>query len=175
MNAIRKFVFSIVAMAILLTSTQTKAGIGAIAVAPVVVTTGLVIAGTGVAGTGLGIIGAATSDDWVVALGGILLARIAAIVALVGLVILENEQGMSYAEISEDEGLQLGLTSDEIDSYNREIDQVNALASYVDGRMAELKKPTTEDAKKVWEEVSHSVDTETFSAMQKITAHIFVK
>lgn len=176
MKTTKKFLLTIVALAVLLTSNQTKAGIGAMAVAPVVVTTGLVVAGVGVAGTALGVAGVLTSgNDWTMALGGILLARLSMIVGLVGLVILDNEQSMSYSEISEEEGNKLGLTYEEIDSYNREIDQVNALASYVDGRMAELKKPKTEDAKKVWEEVADSVYPETFSAMQKITASMLAK
>lgn len=175
MKKLRALVFGLIAGIILLTSNDTKAAVGAIVAAPVVVTTGLIIAGTGTVGTAASVFAYNGTDDQSASLGYFFLALIAGAVAVLGIIVLDEEQAMSYAEISKKEGLKIGLTNEEIHSYNSEIDQVNALASYVDTQMADLKKPTTEDAKVVWEEVSQAVSPETFSAMQKITAKIYAK
>lgn len=175
MKLMKSFLFSIVALCILFNTTQAKAGIGAMFAAPVVVTAGLVVAGTGGAGIGVSTIGMLTTGD----AGGVLsfmgLSLISGIVGLFGLVVLDGEQGMSYAEISEKDGLKIGLTLEEIELYNLEIDQVNAIASYVDSKMADIKNPKVEDSKAVWEYVSHSVSPETFKAMQTITTKMFEK
>ncbi len=86
-----------------------------------------------------------------------------------GLLQLENEDGISFRQVTQDQAAKVGLTFEETKSYNSEIEQVNALAAHVEGELEKLETPSANDSVELWENVKSAVAPETFSAMQKIS------
>lgn len=156
-------------VATLFSSRPSQAAIGAIVAAPAVVTGGLVIAGLG-AGTTLALAVTAGPND----LGAGILMMFFTLPALaLGLLVLDGEQGISYSPVSLKDATRLGLSAEELNSFNQEIDQVNALASYVDSEVAQMKDATEDDAAEIWKDVKNEVRPETFSALVKITKQLY--
>ena len=89
---------------------------------------------------------------------------------VIGLIMLEDEQSMSFAEISSSEASKLGISASELAIYNSQLDEVNALFSHVDSELSSIAKPSIQDSSDLWASVKGAVAPETFSVMQKISA-----
>lgn len=89
-----------------------------------------------------------------------------------GVLILENDQIILFNNLSYGEAIHLGVSEAERLSYNSEIDQVNALAAYVDAELSKISKPGIEDSRILWESVRGSVSPLTFQTLQKISAQV---
>lgn len=178
MKSIR-FVFAIVfALTLTLRPVKSEAAIGAIVAAPAAVTVGLCIAGTGVGIAVADIAIGLLSDPEIHYPTGIFTAIFAVPLLGLGLIVLEEKQGAVYSAIapwSVEGAEKLGLTPSEIDSFNSEIDQVNALAAHVDSEMAARGSKDPQVASQIWLEVKDAVAPETFSAMVKVTAGLTQK
>lgn len=90
----------------------------------------------------------------------------------VGAMILDENQSMSFAEVSAADAAKLDLSEAELASFNDEVDQANALLEEAEAELSKLSNPSLEDSKMIWASLKDSVSPETFSAMQKITSQI---
>jgi hypothetical protein len=160
---------ALVAVATLTASRPSQAGVaGLVAFSASVNAAGLVIYGGATVGGLASFVAASKSTSPATKVGLIALG-----VALLGFVALDDEQGLSFNEVSEQQAAQLGLSASEMESFNSEIDQVNALSVHVTSQMVSLSSPTVEDSVAAWGSVHDSVSPEAFSAMQKITAQLY--
>lgn len=158
-------VFSLVCLT--LHSRPSQAAVGALAAAPAVVVAGLYIAGTGAAVTGV-----ATVMDVSEGGGGLfaflMFMFITGPIMLLGLVILDDEQAMEFSPMEPAHGQKLGLSADELRAYNSEIDQINALAAFVDAEVSKDEKPSREYAAQLWTEVKGELSPAAFSGLLKV-------
>ena len=161
-----------------LSSKPSQAAIGAIASAPVVITAGLVALGigaTGVAGTiAASLLVQNNGQD----LGdGFFFNGVTAFgtLGVVGLIVLEGEQQLAFTELTTAEALKLNISESEKQSFNAELDQVNAVMAQVTAEVSSLENPTLADSQAAWMEVSQSLSPESFTVMQKITLQLYRK
>lgn len=167
MKSFRSFVFVLIAVCTLTASTPSKAAIGLATGSPITVIAGVVVATGGAVTT----FAAEKAPDIVTGLlmyvGGIG-AMIAGLVVLDG----EAEQFLEFAPVSERDVKRLGLTQIEAIHFNAEVDQINALAAFVDYEISSIKNATNEDAAAVWNEVRGEISPEAFSALGKVSQNI---
>jgi hypothetical protein len=90
----------------------------------------------------------------------------------VGAIILDENQSMSFSELTEKDAVKLNLSEQEVASFNAELDQANLLLEEAQAELSELSNPTLEDSQRIWSSLKETVAPETFSAMQKITSQI---
>lgn len=162
------------ALTIVLTMTASRpsqAAIGAI-FSPVLVTAGVVVAGGGGVLVGIGLFAPCKDSGCLANLGPFILGSI---IGLFGLVILDDEQAVAYTTLSSAEGKKAGLNQVELQSFNAEVDQINALAAYVDSELERMNKPTKEDSAALWSEVKDTLSPEAFSGLVKVTSQIYAK
>lgn len=88
----------------------------------------------------------------------------------VGAIILDGNQSLSFTELSEQDAAKLNLSSLELESFNAEVDQANALLAQAEAELSELSDPSLADSLSVWSTLKETVSPETFSVMQKITS-----
>ncbi|MBD65993.1 MAG: hypothetical protein CME62_12350 [Halobacteriovoraceae bacterium] len=89
-----------------------------------------------------------------------------------GIILLdgEEEQAIEYTLMDEKMANKMGVTRDEMNSFNQEIDQANVLLEEVALETETLDNPTAEDVRGIWENYQDFVSPETFSVMEKIGA-----
>ena len=90
-----------------------------------------------------------------------------------GFVILDGEQEFSYVPLSEEDAEKLKIGQEELENFNQEIDQVNAVVEHVSVQLSEMENPTKEDSINIWKDVKDSLSPEAFSALQKVTAQLY--
>lgn len=164
MKSLRAFIFAIVAVCTLTATTPSKAAIGLGFASPVTIITGAVIAGGGVIAVG--------ASDKAPDLGSGLLMFFGGIsAAILGLLVLDGEEGqlVAFGPLSMKDAQSLKISKLEVQAFNRELDQINALASYVDHEVAQIKEPTSQDAANVWNDVKSEVSPEAFRALVKVS------
>ncbi len=155
-----------------LSPNTSHATIGLVTVNPILVSAGLIMSGTsGIAFTLSQVKthqGGVDNFLWgaVIAMGS--LASLG-----IGLLVLDGEQGMVFAELDQANAEKLGVSESERLSFNSELDQVNALAEYVDSELAAIRNPTPEDAKSLWNTVTDTIHPLTLSTMQKVSLQLF--
>lgn len=167
------------ALTITLTMTASRpsqAAIGAI-FSPALVTAGVVMLKVGGVGIGASVIYiVAGPNKWTgsklenAAMTAGLLGWVS---AFLGLVVLDDEQTVAYSPLHLDEAKKIGLSEVELANFNAEVDQVNALAAFVDSELANMEKPTQRDSAELWLEVKDTLSPEAFSALIKITNQIY--
>lgn len=167
MKSFRSVLFILIAICTLTASTPSKAAIGLATGSPITIIAGVVVAAGGAVTT----LSAEKAPDLITGL----LMYVGGIGAMIaGAIVLDGEEGqiLEFSAINSIEAKRLGLSVIEAASFNAEIDQVNALASFVDSEVALLSDAKAEDAAKVWNDVKNEVKPETFSALVKISKNI---
>lgn len=162
------------ALTIVLTMTASKpsqAAIGAI-FSPALVTAGVVVAGSGGVVFGIGALTPCQAESCLGNLGPMMLGGL---IALLGLVILDDKQTVAYTILNTADARKAGLNPIELQSFNAEVDQINALAAYVDSELERMNKPTKEDSAALWSEVKDTLSPEAFSGLVKVTSQIYAK
>lgn len=155
---------SLVLATLITTSLSTKAAVGFPLASPLIVGAGVVVIVGGGSAAAMGVSDIKkdnTIRGALLTLGGIAMAGF-------GLFILEGEQKITFAELSSDQGEKLGLSALEVQTYNEELDQVNALNTEVTELLSSLQNPTEKDSVEAWMNVKDAVSLETFKAMGKI-------
>lgn len=168
MKKLKAIVLSLALVTTLIQSSPSKAAVGAL-FAPGLVVVGLVMTVGGAAATPLIMAcashgGCGSKKNRI--LGTIGFAGI--ISAVTGVIVLEDKQSLEFVSIDETEALSKGITLSEMNSYNSEVDQINALSSYVDAELSMVKNPSKEDSASLWQSVSGELSPETLSALQKL-------
>lgn len=64
---------------------------------------------------------------------------------------------------------KLGVSRVEMESYNRELDQLNEMMTEVSHELEEMQGPTIEDAMTLWSGLKGAVSSTTLEALHKIT------
>lgn len=90
-----------------------------------------------------------------------------------GFVILDGEQEVNYVPLSDEEAQKLKMSKSELELFNQEIDQVNAVVEHVSLELSEMENPTKEDSMRIWKDVKDALSPEAFSALQKVTAQLY--
>ena len=93
---------------------------------------------------------------------------------LLGLVILDSsdQQGVGFAAIDSKTAANYGVGAIEMQAYNSELDEVNAVRDEVTARLLESKNPTMELSQATWSEFKGSISPEAFSVVEKISLHM---
>lgn len=97
---------------------------------------------------------------------------------IAGVVLLDGEGGrdLAFSAVSPAEAQQLGLTPDETRSFNAELPEVNAVRESVQGEVvAEVqsgKHAAEVDVHAKWERYREMLEPATFSALEKVSAHM---
>ncbi len=74
-----------------------------------------------------------------------------------------------FSFMSKDMAEKLGISKQEMESYNRELDQLNALMDEISHDLEAMKKPTLDDAVGLWSGLKGAVSASTLAAIKKIT------
>lgn len=169
MKTLRVFFAVLLTVVTLTHSKPSQAAVGALVAVSAVSTAGLVIAGGGGALTTVGFfgepLGLCHNDGCLAMLAPIILGAIA---MGIGLVVLDGEQQIVFQEVDSSAAKKLGLTEEERQSFNTELDEANMLLSDVNAQVAELRNPTSRDSARIWNVMKDLVSPATFSAMVKI-------
>lgn len=168
MNKLRAFIAIALTIVTLSQTRPAQSAVGAVVATPVLIA-GLAIAGTGVIGGGI-LAGQCKGDPASKSLCQALVILIAAPVVLVGLVVLDGEQGIAFSELSEEEAARIGVAEAELAVFNAEVDQANMLLADVKAELSKKKTPSEKDSVVAWQRVKDMVSPETYSTMQKIVS-----
>lgn len=170
MNKLKVFFAVLLTVVTLSHSKPSQAAVGALVSTPVLIA-GLAIGGTGLVGTTIGLFkcgesGSGDAQGWC----GAFILILGIPVILLGLVVLEGEQEVQFRELNNAEASKIGITNDELEVYNSEIDQANMLIADVKAELSKIKKPTAKDSSAAWNDVKDLVAPATYAAMQKIVS-----
>lgn len=166
-------VFSLICLT--LHSRPSQAAISAVAGAPALVTGGLVVAGGAVALETVVVVLEVTGDySWKDASAWALLITVP--IFLLGILILDEDKlEASYSQLDAGKARSLGLSAKELAAYNSELDEINALANFVDANMTKKGEAGLSESRDLWTDVKDSISPEAFSALVKITSPAFKK
>jgi hypothetical protein len=150
------------------TSRPANAAVGALVAMPLMISTGIAIAAGGGAAT-VPALGCMTFRGGEKGLVATLVLGIYGLVAIgVGAMVLDGEQHMEFAPVTPAQAAKLHLTKAEMNAYNSEVDQVNALADMIGEDLGRMENPTNEDSANAWNDVKDTLAPQTFSALAKI-------
>ena len=95
-----------------------------------------------------------------------------------GLIILDasdkNQQGAGFAAMNEKTAATLEVSPLEMQAYNSELDEVNAVRDEVTARLLESKNPTVELSQSAWSDLKGSISPAAFSVVEKISLHLVI-
>ena len=124
-----------------------------------------------IGGGGLAVYGyatAATIGTLSGAFGGLILTGYGAIIAGIGLVILDEKQiadiEFKAIDVSRPD-LYFGFTKDQVDTYNSELERLNSIRQTIISESN--KEPDTKDAEELWKKYSVYISRDTFAIAQK--------
>jgi hypothetical protein len=81
----------------------------------------------------------------------------------------EETHMMRFGYMSDEIAGRLGISKSEMESYNRELDQLNAMMLEVSHELSAMKTPTLDDAAGLWTGLKGAVSSTTLEAIRKIT------
>lgn len=165
MKKLKAFFAVLLTVATLSHSTPSQATVGIFTVTPVLIA-GLAITGGGAIGTAISAGKCSTGEAQ--GLCQALMIILGIPVLALGLIVLEGEQEIAFRELNSAEAEKIGVSSNDLEIYNSEIDQANMLMADVKTELSRMNKPTAKDASKVWNDVKELVSPATYSTMQKI-------
>lgn len=97
---------------------------------------------------------------------------------LLGLVLLEDNgrTEVRFSEMSPEQGAALGLSAAETQSYNSELEEINAIRESVEAelflRFKSAGEVSSQDAATIWDRYSDTISPEALAAVRKISAGI---
>ena len=103
--------------------------------------------------------------------GGLSRLSVPAIALLIIGVVLLDKDGQTvynYSPLSYEAANQIGITDDEADAYNSELDQANAIRETIMSEMLEAGHVSVNEARSLWQAYKSQLSPGTFSAIQKI-------
>ena len=77
-----------------------------------------------------------------------------------------------FTFMTKDLAEKFGISKGEMESYNRDLDQLNALMNEISHDLGEMKRPTIDDAVGLWSGLKGAVSVSTLTALKKITRNI---
>lgn len=86
-------------------------------------------------------------------------------VGLFGLGLLDGGQKAEFSELSEDAAAALGVTPYELETYNSEIEQVNAIAREIGSELLKQKSDSPALARELWMELGTELSPETMKTV----------
>lgn len=175
MKAIKLIVLSFALVSVLFHSKPSHAAISAVAGAPALVTGGLVVAGGAVALESVAVFLEVTGGYYYKDLSVYALIVTVPIFLLGILILDEDKLEASYAKLDAGKAKNLGITTAELSAYNAEIDEINALANFVDANMTKKGEAGIAESRDLWADVKDSISPEAFSALVKVTSPAFKK
>lgn len=82
-----------------------------------------------------------------------------------GLLLLDGEQSAKFAELTPESAANLGITQDEMDIYNSEIEQVNAVAREVGAELVKQKSESVDLSRELWIDLGLQLSPETMKTV----------
>ncbi|MFL5783592.1 MAG: hypothetical protein ACJ76H_03210 [Bacteriovoracaceae bacterium] len=169
MQKLKAFIAILLTVVTLTHSKPSQAAVGAAFSTPVLIA-GLAIGGVGVVGSVIGLAKCNQQSGDSAAWCGVIVVLLGVPVVLIGLVVLDGEQQLSFRELNNNEAAKIGVSAQELAVYNSEIDQANMLLSNVKEDLSAINNPTEKDSINAWSSVRDLVSPETYSVMQKIAS-----
>ena len=95
----------------------------------------------------------------------------------VGLLLLDGDaaQTVVYKAIDANEAQKLSLSSDQVDSYNSHLSEINLVLQSVESDLAQVKSPTVADSRAAWGKYSSALPTPAMEAVVKISQQALAK
>jgi len=99
-----------------------------------------------------------------------------AIVAALGIVILDEGNGinLNFKELNIVASNKLKLSHEELESFNYEIDEINAIKESIQNELWEMENPSLELAGKLWTDYSEELTPAAFRAVQKVSKSFYL-
>ncbi len=162
MKSFKKAVLSLV----LITSfaSPSKAAVGISFAAPPAVLAGVAVmaAGGGVGYLGYRLVKKGGTAHTVEGVGAFI---VAAAVAYVGLIILDGQRSAEFSELSLDHAAKLDVTAGDIEIYNSEVEQVNAIAREIGDVLMEKGQDNVELSTELWMDLGTNLSPETMKVV----------
>ncbi len=70
--------------------------------------------------------------------------------------------------MTKDIASKLGVSKSEMESYNHDLDQLNAMMTEISHELGMMKKPTIDDSVELWSGLKGAVSASTLAAIQKL-------
>lgn len=160
MKSLKKAMVSCALMATII-SAPARSAVGVSFAAPAAVVGGIAImavsAGAGYGGYRL-VKGGNTA-------AGIAVMAVAAAGAYFGFLILDGEQSAKFAELTPVGAEALGVSPAELEIYNSEIEQVNAIAREIGSELVNQNSNSPELARDMWQDLGSSLSPETMKTL----------
>jgi hypothetical protein len=123
---------------------------------------------TGVGAITIGVAGlSASSIGW----GALYLIVMGFYGGLLGLVILDDQDGnVSYNPLSKELAGELAINPEALAIYNSEVAELNSIKEIVEAKLT--KDSTVEDAKSIWQEYSEYLSPETMEVAGIVSKHV---
>lgn len=87
----------------------------------------------------------------------------------IGLVLLDkNTSELSFGEITDSRAKQLGLTKDEQEAFNSQLEEINFLKDDMIEELSTMKNPTLDDANRMWNQSQDILEKNAFIALTKV-------
>lgn len=96
---------------------------------------------------------------------GIAVLLLATAGAFIGVLLLDGEQEAKFSELSLDSAEDLGITASELEIYNSEVEQVNAIAREIGSELNRQGSESAELARDLWIELGTQVSPETMKTV----------
>jgi hypothetical protein len=167
MKSITTCLLALVILFAALQPRRSEAAVGLALSSTVLTVMGAVVSGGGVvAGVGISRL---PGDTTLTALLGLLIGG--AILGF-GVIVLDGEQVVHYSALTPAEARRLGLSASELRQFNRELDQINALAAFVQAELSATQTDSVDAAAEVWSEVKNELSAEAFSGLVKVSRQL---
>lgn len=165
MKAITSFLALVLTVTTLTYSRPAKAIVGCITGNPTTLLGGLALVGVGGIGMGINLSTDAFDD---------VPGSVGALFIIAGLIVLDAgaEQELSFTDLDQKAARRLKVTEADRNVYNAELDMANFVMGQVNSELEVIKKPTKQDARRIWTSYQDLVSPATFSVMTKIAAKV---
>jgi hypothetical protein len=81
----------------------------------------------------------------------------------------EETHSIRFGFMTNDMAKNFGISRSQMESYNRDLDVLNAMVSEISQELGAMKAPTVDDAIGLWSGLKGAVSATTLEALQKIT------
>lgn len=159
MKSLRKAMVSCVLMMAIIAPARASVGIGFAAPMAVVAGAGAMVGAAGGVYAGARVI----RNGRTVLGSGIILVSVAA--GFFGFLLLDGEQEAKFAELTPEGAEAIGVSAAELEIYNSEIEQVNAIAREIGSELVKQNSESVELARDLWMELGSELSPETMKTV----------
>lgn len=103
---------------------------------------------------------------------GLLIGIIGLGVAAVGLLVLDQDgsKDVQFQALSSESAQRLGLSANSIETYNSELDELNAIKNSISAELSLTESPSLEKSATLWSEYQGRLSAETMQVVKAVVA-----